>query len=68
MFTNVLKKFFTGRFGYENKTTTGVREAAMAKQVKQVLATPAAQMAGDALGVVSLIVILWGGLTLPALF
>jgi hypothetical protein len=40
----------------------------MARKAKLMMATPAAQMASDAVGVLALIVILWGGLTLPSLF
>ena len=40
----------------------------MAKQVKRMMATPGGQMASDAVGLFALIVILWGGLTIPAMF
>jgi hypothetical protein len=60
--------FLTDRFEYENKAATEAVEAAMAKEIKRIMASPTAQMASDAAGLVALVVILWGGLTLPSLF
>jgi hypothetical protein len=63
MFRYVLIKFFTGRRTYENKEAT--TEDAMLKEVKTVLARSSHTMIEDALGVVTLFVLLIAGLNLP---
>jgi hypothetical protein len=63
MFRKVLIKFFTQVGTYENKAAT--TEDAMLKEVKTVLARSSHTMIEDALGVVTLFVLLIAGLNLP---
>jgi hypothetical protein len=71
MFTNVLLKFFTRRKEYENKAATRMdqrQEFRMALEIKAVLERSRSTLVSDALGAVSLIVMLVAGLSLPGLF
>lgn len=69
MFANVLKKFFTGRTQYENKTATATPEriAAMIDDVRNALSRNPATLARDFAGAGALVVILLVGLSLPGL-
>ncbi|MDA9020257.1 hypothetical protein N9H60_03680 [Flavimaricola sp.] len=69
MFTNVLKKFFTGESRYENKEATRMHKdgaVTMAQDIKSLIERTRGTLVADALGAVSLVVILMGGLCLPA--
>ncbi|SFN48220.1 hypothetical protein SAMN05216224_10611 [Thioclava dalianensis] len=68
MFSNVLKKFFTGREEYENKAATEVRETKMAQEIKAVFERNHSTLLLDAIGGVALCVSFVFALYLPGLF
>jgi hypothetical protein len=75
LFANVLKKFFTSRSQNENKGATkgytakaGFRRFHMLAQIKGVFDRSQATLLQDAVGAVSICVMLWGTLHLPGLF
>jgi hypothetical protein len=63
LFTYVLKKFFTTRFQYENKSATETEDD-MLNDIKTVLTTSHATLVEDATGVVVLFTFLLIGLHL----
>ncbi len=68
LFTNVLKKFFTGPSKNENKEATEVRqESTMIHQIKSAAARSSDTLLGDAIGAAALMVMLVGALYLPGL-
>lgn len=66
MFTNVLKKFFTGLTKYENNSATSM-EIAMKDAIKTLIAVNPRGLAEDLAGVVALFVLLFAVLSLPGL-
>jgi hypothetical protein len=64
LISNVLKKFFTHRSGYENNQATPEQEAAMIARLK-TLTTAEPTLAGDILGVAALFLMLFAALALP---
>jgi hypothetical protein len=62
-FTNVLKKFFTGRFQYENKKATETEDD-MLNDIKTILTRSRATLIEDATGVAVLFTFLLIGLHL----
>ncbi|UXX85229.1 hypothetical protein [Roseovarius pelagicus] len=69
MFTDVLKKFFTGDAENENKEATlrTEKEASMFQQIKTAAARSNDTLVGDAIGCAALMIILVVGLYLPGL-
>jgi hypothetical protein len=63
LFTNVLKKFFTDRFRYENKAATEMEDD-MLNDIKTILTTSRATLIEDGLGVMALFAFLLVGLQL----
>ena len=69
MFANVLIKFFTERFGYENKEATQMtRSFEMTKDLTSALKRARGTLAEDAAGLAALVGMLVVGLNLPTLF
>ena len=68
MFSNVRKKFFTGRAEYENKAATGMKETEMAQQIKAVFERNASTLLHDAIGGIALCVSFVIALYLPGMF
>lgn len=70
MFTNVLKKFFTERFRYENKVATEIKQGPppMLNDLKATVSRNPMTLVKDAAGAVSLVLILVMGLHLPGLY
>lgn len=64
MFSNVLKKFFTNRAPYENKRATKDEEVAMLNQIKITMHRSRDTLLIDALGALSLVVMLVAALHL----
>lgn len=68
MFTNVLKKFFTGAPQvWEQSSNRTEEEHQMAEQIKTALHRSRDTIVADALGVAALMVLLIVGLALPGL-
>ncbi|MFN3847049.1 MAG: hypothetical protein ACK4RZ_14670 [Paracoccaceae bacterium] len=66
MFSNVLKKFFTGRALYENNQATQDQEDAMVAQVKDIVTRSRATLIEDLVGVIALFATLYGYLAFSA--
>jgi hypothetical protein len=63
LFTNVLQKFFTKGFRYENKTLTDL-EMQMLNDIKTILTTSRETLVEDSLGLIALFTMLVVGLHL----
>jgi hypothetical protein len=66
MFSNVLKKFFTGLPGCENNTATRTEDA-MKEAMKTLLSTTPRGAIEDLVGIAALFVLVFAMLSLPSL-